>query len=117
MSSTTTEEDFLAFLGLARRAGHVVTGTEQTRRALRDGAARLVVTAGDASGGQLQKVTGLIRHNDVPRRTVADRAKLGKAIGCPPVSAVAVTGASFAQQLLERLPDEGSGDERPGQWR
>lgn len=117
MSSTTTEEDFLSFLGLAQRAGAVVAGLEQTRRALRDGTARLIVTAGDASDVQIEKIVGLIRHNDVPRRTVGDRASLGRAIGRSPVSAVAVIGASFAQQLLERLPDDVSGEGRPGQWR
>lgn len=117
MSVTTTEADVLSFLGLAARAGEVVAGTERAREALRGGSAVLVLTAGDASATQLKKVAGLIRHNDVPCRTVADRARLGKALGRSPVSAVAVTGASFAQQLLERLPDDESAAGRPGQRR
>ncbi len=117
MSARTTEEDVLSFLGLASRAGEVSAGTERTRQALREGRAHLVLTAGDASTAQLEKVAGLIRHNDVPRRAVADRARLGRAIGRSPVSAVAVTAASFAQQLLERLPDDASDGERPEQRR
>jgi len=104
MSATTAERDALSFLGLARRAGHVAAGTERTRAALRAGSARLVLTAGDASETQLEKISGLIRRQDIPRRTVADRSELGRAVGSSPVSAVAVTGASFAQQLLDRLP-------------
>jgi ribosomal protein L7Ae-like RNA K-turn-binding protein len=93
----------LRLLGLARRAGAVAAGTQRTRQALGSGAAKLVVLAGDASPVQVQKLEGLIRRRAVPRAVLADRAALGAAVGAPPLTAVAVTDARLAEQMLRRL--------------
>jgi len=109
MSRKTREDEALSLLGLARRAGAVAAGTASARRSLREGEARLLLTASDASPGQLGKVIRLARRRDVPCRALADRSRLGRALGEPPVSAVAVTSESFADRLLDRLaPNEGS---------
>lgn len=110
MSPKTKEDDALSLLGLARRAGAVEPGLERSRDAIGRGGARLLLTAHDASTAQLRKVIRLARHRDVPRRILADRSRLGRALGGPPVSAAAVTSESFAHELLSRLaPVEGSG--------
>ena len=80
----------LQLLGLARRAGTVVLGTQRTRDALRSGEAALVVVAEDASAVQLSKIEGLMRARAVPRACLGDRVTLGGALGGPPVSAVAL---------------------------
>lgn len=103
MSRSRPKSEALALLGLARRAGGAIPGTAATRRALRAGQARLVLTAGDASPTQLKKVLGLLRNRSVPHRVVADRSTLGTALGTPPVSTVAVTNPSLARQILEEL--------------
>ncbi|MEX0980376.1 MAG: L7Ae/L30e/S12e/Gadd45 family ribosomal protein [Gemmatimonadota bacterium] len=109
--------DALSFLGLARRAGAVVKGTDATRRALRNGEVALVLTAEDASPAQLEKVLGLLRHGTVPYRTAGSRAELGAAVGSAPLSTLAVTKASFADQIVQRLgsataPARGPGSQR-----
>ena len=43
----------LQILGLARRAGAVASGTDATRRSIRQGDARLVLMAEDASPARL----------------------------------------------------------------
>lgn len=112
MSPKKREDDALSLLGLALRAGAVERGIERARRSLRGGGARLLVTADDASPGQLRKVIRLAQHRDVPCRTLADRSRLGGALGGPPVSAAAVTSESFAHELLSRLaPIAGSGSD------
>ena len=93
----------LSLLGLAMRAGAVARGTEATRRAIQDGSASLVVLAEDASVVQRQKVLRLLEHRGTPRAYVGSRADLGAAIGSGPVSAIAVTTESFAEQVLGRL--------------
>ncbi|MEQ8328961.1 MAG: ribosomal L7Ae/L30e/S12e/Gadd45 family protein [Longimicrobiales bacterium] len=97
----------LRLMGLARRAGAVATGSEATRRAIRSGEARLVLTADDASRLQLEKIERELRNQAVPRVILGDRATLGAAVGRGPTTAVAVTGASFAAELCKRL---GTGD-------
>ncbi|RMH22256.1 MAG: hypothetical protein D6701_01520 [Gemmatimonadetes bacterium] len=104
-----TATEALGLLGLARRAGAVEVGTEAARRALREGTARLVLIARDAAEGQRRKVVQRLRHGEVPYRVVGTREELGRAVGAPAASALAVTGASFARQLLGRLGQEDPG--------
>jgi len=90
-------------LGLAQRAGVVVAGTDAVRHAVRKGHARLVVMAGDASDVQLDKIRSALRNPPIPWATLGDRATLGGAVGRDPVSAIAVTAASFAEQIQRKL--------------
>jgi ribosomal protein L7Ae-like RNA K-turn-binding protein len=90
-------------LGLARRAGAVAPGTEAVRRAIRLGEAQLVLMAGDASSVQLDKIRTTLRGRTIPQAVLGDRDSLGAALGLAPLSAVAVTSASLAGQLLSEL--------------
>lgn len=99
--------DALGLLGLARRAGAVITGVDGVRRAVKAGDAELVLLARDAAEGQLQKVRGVLRHTPVPACWAPDRASLGRAVGAAPVSAVAVTVRTFAEPLAQALPRMG----------
>lgn len=98
--------EILRLLGLARRAGAVVSGTEAVRGALRQGEARLVLMAEDASASQLDKVRRTLVNRPIPRATLGDRAMLGAAVGRSPVSVVAVTDPSFAKGIAAKLPPE-----------
>ncbi len=98
-----TAVEALRLLGIARRAGAVVWGTDAARRAIRSGEARLVLMAGDASQVQLEKVRSALEHRPIPRGTLGDRATLGAAVGRAPVSVVAVTADSFAGPVSEML--------------
>src|SRR5687768_12747193 len=106
----------LEMLGLAQRAGAVVRGVDGARRAIRDGRARLVLIAEDASAAQLKKITQLLEHRAVPRRVAGGRVALGAAVGGSPLSALAVTRQEFADSMLRHLPDDrgGGGTEEDG---
>ena len=95
--------DPLALLGMARRAGALAYGTGSTRRALKEGRARLILFAQDASETQRYKVMKLLRHETTPRATLGTREALGLAVGSAPVSAVAVTDKELAKELASRL--------------
>jgi len=90
-------------LGLARRAGGAVPGTEAVREAVREGRARLVLLAADASPAQLDKVERTLAGRPAPRVSFGDRSGLGAALGRRPISAVAVTQASLAQRIMAEL--------------
>ena len=95
--------DPLVLLGMARRAGALAYGTGSTRRALKEGRARLILFAQDASETQRDKVMKLLRHGTTPRATLGTREALGLAVGSAPVSAVAVTDNEFAKELVAWL--------------
>lgn len=105
-NKTNKMAEALALVGLAMRAGAVARGTDATRRAIQDGSASLVLLARDASSIQQQKVLRLLEHRETPRASVGSRVDLGAAIGSAPVSAIAITGESFAGQVLGRLSPE-----------
>lgn len=103
MKAKRATTDALGILGLARRAGAVVHGTEAARRVVRDGSARLVLVASDASEVQRQKLLRLLSHRDVPWVEAGTRQELGKAIGNAPVAAIAIMEDSFANQMCGRF--------------
>ncbi len=90
-------------LGLARRAGAVAPGTEAVRRAIREGEARLIVMAADASSVQLDKIRTTLHDRSIPQARLGDRNTLGAAVGLAPLSAVAVTNASLAVRVFAEL--------------
>jgi ribosomal protein L7Ae-like RNA K-turn-binding protein len=96
MSRTT---DVMQLLGLARRAGALAPGVEAVRQAVRDGTARVVVLARDASPLQLDKIGRTKHGRAVPTAWLGDRDVLGAAVGLGPLSAVAVTNAALAEQV------------------
>ena len=92
--------DVLSLLGLSRRAGALTLGVEESRRAIRQGVARVVVMAGDASPAQRTKVEALATAKEVPLLVVENRGALGHAVGAPPLTAVAVTQATLAARVI-----------------
>jgi ribosomal protein L7Ae-like RNA K-turn-binding protein len=99
------ESSVYKLLGLARRAGAVAPGTAAVRRAIQGGQARLVLLAGDASDVQMEKIRKSLRTKTIPQARLGDRISLGAAIGLAPISAVAVTNAPLADQVLAELDE------------
>jgi ribosomal protein L7Ae-like RNA K-turn-binding protein len=102
-------DEALRLLGLARRAGSVAPGTDAARRAAREGEARLILMAGDASGVQLDKIRSILKKRPIPWAILGDRATLGAAVGLGPISAVAVTAGPLAEALARKLGTDQGG--------
>jgi ribosomal protein L7Ae-like RNA K-turn-binding protein len=101
------KNEALAILGLARRAGRLVVGAEESRRAIRNRVASVVVIADDAAEGQRDKVLRASKAGGVPVLRQASSVALGGAVGRAPVTAVAVTDVELSSKLL--------GLDRPGE--
>lgn len=99
-------EPVLRLLGLAARAGAVLSGTERVREAVRAGTVRLVLVADDISATTRDKLIPLLTSRSVPHREIATRAELGGAVGRPPASALGITDAGFARRLEQLLKQE-----------
>ena len=103
MTGTGRRLSAYRLLGLARRAGAVAPGTEAVRRAIREGEARLILMACDASSVQMEKIRTTLHDRAIPQAVLGDRDMLGAAVGLAPLSAVAVTSVSLADRLLVEL--------------
>jgi ribosomal protein L7Ae-like RNA K-turn-binding protein len=101
--SSAEVEQALTLAGFAARAGQVVTGTERVRAAVRDGAARLVLLASDASPTQVAKLVPLLGARMIPSYPVASRERLGRAVGKAPLSALALLDPALARRCGELL--------------
>lgn len=71
----------LQLVGLARRAGHAVVGTQAVRDAARRGELAAVVVAADAAENAHKRLQGLYREPEVAVVTCGTRGELGSAVG------------------------------------
>jgi ribosomal protein L7Ae-like RNA K-turn-binding protein len=83
-------------LGLAYRAGKLVSGDESVLKAIRSGQAALVIVAADASANALKKYRDKCTAYGIPFVQFAARSELGASIGKPERVVLAVTDPGFA---------------------
>jgi ribosomal protein L7Ae-like RNA K-turn-binding protein len=102
----------LGLLGLAFRAGVVVSGVEQVREGARSGRLLCVIVARDASVNSRGKLIPLLQAQRIPVVERFDRATLGDALGRSNLSAVGVTDASFAARIRALLEADANVDGR-----
>ncbi|AEI44296.1 YlxQ family RNA-binding protein [Paenibacillus mucilaginosus] len=98
----TTNNKFFNNLGLAMRAGKVITGEDMVIESVRHGEAKLVIIAEDASAGTYKKVNDKCSYYQVPLHQFGRREQLGASIGKEARVVLAVTDAGFARMLLKQ---------------
>lgn len=101
--SRSGRSDALSLLGLAQRAGALVTGVEAVRHAMRKGEVKLLIVARDGSEAQQRKLIPLARARGVPRTSFGSMNELGAALGAGPLTAIGVTRREFAGEIEKRL--------------
>ena len=107
MRRATATEAALRLLGLAARAGAVLSGTERVREGARNGSVAFVLLAEDGSPTQRDKLQPLLAAKGVQYRTGGSRAELGLAIGRAPASAVGITDARLAERIAALVDSAG----------
>ncbi|GIO10902.1 50S ribosomal protein L7ae [Cohnella xylanilytica] len=95
----TTTNKALSRLGLAMRAGKLVSGEELVLKAIRSGEAKLVLLAEDASEGTRKKVADKCGSYGVELLIGFTRFELGGAAGKPERVLFAVTDRGFADMI------------------
>jgi ribosomal protein L7Ae-like RNA K-turn-binding protein len=94
-----------SYLGLAQRAGKLVSGEEAVEAAVRRGRVRLVIIAADASSNTKAKFSNMAGHRRIDYVLVGDKDTLGKAIGKPQRAVIGVVDRGFAS-LIRGLVEE-----------
>lgn len=92
-------------IGLAVRAGRVMTGTEGTHQALRRNKARLVLLATDTAEDTAQKTRRLCQQTGVPLRQFGTKADMGHWTGHAERAVSAILDDGFTGRII-RLIDE-----------
>ncbi len=94
----TNQEKLSNFLGLAQRAGKIISGEELVVRAIQTGKAQLVFLAKDAGPNLTKKVTDKSNYYKVEVSTVFSALELSAALG-KPRKVLAVADAGFSKKM------------------
>ncbi len=92
-----------SLLGLATKAGKVVSGEFATDKSVKEGTAVLVLVAEDASDNTKKKFSNTCEFYEVSRYFFGTKDELGHAIGKEMRSSLAVTDEGFAKSLIKHL--------------
>ncbi|MCL6615001.1 MAG: ribosomal L7Ae/L30e/S12e/Gadd45 family protein [Firmicutes bacterium] len=105
---------WLAMLGLARRAGRLLAGTETVLAGIRRGRVSLLVLAADLSPATRERLARAAAASGV-RMLVAGRLEeLARATGCRGRGVYGVTGHDFAVKIESSLARDGAGTAEGG---
>lgn len=94
-------------LGLARRAGQIISGDTAVKGAIKAGKARLIIMASDAAARTREELTAIAYSNSVVAITWGTKEELGMIAGKTPRSAVALLDENMARGILGALKGEG----------
>lgn len=103
MTGGGAEAEVLRFLGLALRARRLQVGTRSVKEAARKGELAGAVLAADAGENARGRVRPLLEATGVPVWELADRQRLGEALGRGPVVVAGITDPGFAEGVRSRV--------------
>jgi len=92
-----------SFLGLAQKAGKLISGDETCERAVKLGRTGLVIVAEDASANTKKKFADICNYRDVEIRFYGEKELLGRYIGKEIRTVIAVLDGGFAAHLKEMI--------------
>lgn len=93
----------LSMIGIATKAGKTVTGEFSTEKAVKEGAAHLVVVAIDASDNTKKKFQNMCNYYHVTIKMFSDKTSLGNACGKEFRASLAVTDAGLAKTIGKHI--------------
>lgn len=99
-------EKLLQLLGLAARARKIVSGEEFVVKAIRNGSAKLVLQASDASPNSSKKIQDKCTYYNVEYHVFGDRYCLGHATGKEARVAIAIVDSGFAKKMSSLLNEK-----------
>ena len=98
-------DKILSLLGLAARGRNLVSGEFSTEKAVKEGKAKLVIVAGDASDNTKKMFTNSCKFYHIPVYFYSDKESLGRAIGREMRASVAVTDHGIATGIMKQLEE------------
>lgn len=107
------EIKILSLLGMAKKAGKTVCGTDMTVESIRKNASsvKVVITASDSSDGTVKRIVNTASYYGVDVIPLAvTKEKLGHLLGCgAELSVVGVKDSGFAAAVKKAAQDETNG--------
>ncbi|MGI6085660.1 MAG: L7Ae/L30e/S12e/Gadd45 family ribosomal protein [Acetivibrionales bacterium] len=98
-----SEDRIYSFIGLAKKAGAVLTGEGLSEQAVKRGKAYLVLVAEDASLNTRKKIETALYGSNIPLVEFGHKYKLGQMLGKTYFSIICITDRSFAIRIKELI--------------
>lgn len=93
----------LSYIGLATKAGKVASGEFSTEKAVKEGKAKLVIVADDASDNTKKKFTNMCTFYEVPMVCLSLKTELGHAMGKEFRASLAILDQGLANAIQKHL--------------
>lgn len=93
----------LAMVGMAMKAGKIVSGEFATEKAVKTGKAFLVIVSEAASENTKKMFRNMCTYYEVPMYTYGTKEELGHSMGKEFRASLAVTEEGFAKSIEKRL--------------
>lgn len=95
-----------SMIGIAAKAGKVVSGEFSTEKAIKAGKAKLVIVSADASGNTKKNFTDMTAYYQVPLCFLGTREALGHCIGKEFRASVAIVDENLARTIEKKLRED-----------
>lgn len=95
----------LSLIGLAMKAGKVVSGEFSVENGLKEGNVVLCIIATDASDNTKKKFNNMCTYRQIDLVTFSDKSNLGHAIGKEIRASIAITDEGFAKSILLKMKE------------
>jgi ribosomal protein L7Ae-like RNA K-turn-binding protein len=96
-----------SFMGLAAKAGKLLSGDETCERALKTGKVYLVVVSEDASDNTRKKFKDMCSYRNINYRIFGEKELIGRFTGKGERSVIAIKDINFAGHLVKMIDDRG----------
>jgi ribosomal protein L7Ae-like RNA K-turn-binding protein len=97
------ENKIFSYIGLAAKAGYIASGEFTTEKAVKEGKAKLVIVAEDASNNTKKMFTNMCTYYKVPIYFFGEKTKLGHAIGKEFRASLALYDKGLADMVEKQL--------------
>ena len=97
------QDKVLSMIGLAVKAGKVVSGEFSVEKAVKHGASFLVIVSEEASDNTRKKFSNMCEFYEVPIRFYGNRDDIGAAMGKEYRVSLAITDEGFGKAILKLL--------------
>jgi len=103
---TAVEDKVYSFMGLAMKAGRLVSGGETCERAIKSGNVFLLVVSEDASDNTVKKFEDACKRREIPFYQFGKKEAIGRLLGKKIRSVVAVTDIQLARNLRRLIEEQ-----------
>ncbi len=93
----------LSYIGLATKSGNVASGEFMTEKAIKEGKAKLVIVADDASDNTKKMFRDMCAYRNVPVYSISEKILLGHAMGKEFRASLAILDQGLADAIEKQL--------------